>query len=246
MTSHVDHKIVLVTGGGSGIGQATATLFAERGATVRIGDVDEAGMAVTCAASPAITARRVDVAEESSVAAFVEGAVADLGGLDVVVNLAGVLGFANTHEMPLEAWRRIIDVNLTGTFLVCRAALPHLLDGGGVIVNTASTSAHIGQPWAAAYGASKGGILAMTRTLAVEYGRRGVRANTVSPGGIDTPMTGAFAFPEGADRSLLPRTMPLGDMGTVSDVAETIVFLSSDGAGYLNGSDIRVDGATTA
>ncbi len=244
-------RSVLVTGGGSGIGRATARRFAQLGAQVRIGDVDDAGMAETAAEHAGITTVHCNVADEASVAAFVEGAIADHGDLDIVVNLAGVLTFENSHQVALADWLRVIDINLTGTFLVCRAALAHLVDPqrartGGVIVNTASTAAHIGQAWSAAYCASKGAILSMTRALAVEYAGRGIRVNSISPGAIETPIMAAFAFPEGVDKSLLSRTMPVAGTGTPDEVAAAITYLASDEARYVMGADLRIDGATTA
>ncbi len=235
-----------MTGGGSGIGRVTAQLLADEGAIVRIGDVDEAGMTQTIGDRTSITPAVCNVADEESVHTFVQNALSEYGQVDAVVNLAGVLHFANTHEVTLAQWQRIININLTGTFLLCRETLPSLCESQGAIVNTASTAAHIGQAWSAAYCASKGAIVALTRSLAVEYGRKGVRVNSVSPGGIDTPITAAFAFPEGADKSLLSRTMPLGQMGTPHDVAVAIAYLASDDAKYVNGTDLRVDGATTA
>ncbi|MBS1846985.1 MAG: SDR family oxidoreductase, partial [Actinobacteria bacterium] len=173
------------------------------------------------------------------------------GDIDIVVNLAGILAFENSHDVGTADWQRIIDVNLTGTFLVCRQVLAHFVDPGrgrtdGVIVNTASTAAHIGQAWSAAYCASKGAVASLTRALAVEYAGRGIRVNSVSPGAIQTPIMNAFAFPEGADHSLLPRTMPLMPMGTPEEAAAAITYLASDEARYVNGADLRVDGATTA
>jgi meso-butanediol dehydrogenase/(S,S)-butanediol dehydrogenase/diacetyl reductase len=244
-------RSVLLTGGGSGIGRATARRFAELGAQVRIGDVDDDGMAETASMNAGISAVHCNVADEASVAAFVDGAVADHGDLDIVVNLAGVLTFENSHQVALADWQRVIDINLTGTFLVCRAALAHLVDPqrgrtGGVIVNTASTAAHIGQAWSAAYCASKGAVLALSRALAVEYAGRGIRVNSISPGAIETPIMAAFAFPEGVDQSLLTRTMPLDAAGSPDEVAAAITYLASDEARYVKGADLRIDGATTA
>ena len=128
-----------------------------------------------------------DVGSEDGVERLVAESVDRLGTLDVVVNVAGVLSFSHTHEQSLDEWNRLLAINLTGTFLVCRQALPHLLPTGGNIVNLASTAAHKGQPWAAAYAASKGGVLAFTRALAVEYAGAGLRVNSISPGAIDTP-----------------------------------------------------------
>jgi meso-butanediol dehydrogenase/(S,S)-butanediol dehydrogenase/diacetyl reductase len=161
-----------------------------------------------------------------------------------VVNVAGVLSFGHSHELTLEEWNRLITINLTGTFLMCRESLPHLLASRGNIVNIASTAAHAGQPWALAYSASKGGVLAMTRELAVEYAKAGLRCNSVSPGAIDTPITASFSVPEGANAKLINRVMPLGDFGTPEQIAATIAYVASDEAAHMNGADIRVDGAT--
>jgi NAD(P)-dependent dehydrogenase (short-subunit alcohol dehydrogenase family) len=167
------------------------------------------------------------------------------GRLDTVVNSAGILRFEHSHEVALESWQRILDVNLTGTFLVCQAALPALLaDGGGAIVNVASTAALAAHPWAVAYSASKGGVLALTRTLAIEYAKQGLRANAVCPGSIDTPITGAFNLPEGADAKLLHRIMSPVGMGDPSVVAAAIAYLGSDDATHVNGADLRIDGGT--
>ena len=127
---------------------------------------------------------------------------------------------------------------------MCRESLPHLLASKGNIVNLASTASHSGQPWAVAYSASKGGVLAMTRELAVEYAEQGVRCNSVSPGAIDTPITLSFTLPEGANPKLLRRVSPLGPFGTPEGIAAAIAFIASDEASHMNGADIRMDGAT--
>jgi len=162
----------------------------------------------------------------------------------VLCNVAGVLKFGHTHEFSLEDWNRIIGVNLTGTFLMCREAIPHLLATRGVIVNIGSTAALRGHPWTPAYSASKGGVLAFTNGLAIEYGRQGLRANTVCPGSISTPMVNEFQLPEGGDQRLLKRIMPLDQFRGPEVVASTIAFLASEDAAHINGEAIRVDGAT--
>ncbi len=187
-----------------------------------------------------------DVGSEAGVGSLVDGAVERLGRLDVVVNVAGVLSFSHTHELALDEWNRLITINLTGTFLVCRAALPHLLATRGNIVNLASTAAHRGQPWATAYVASKGGVLAMTRALAVEYAAAGLRVNSISPGAIDTPITAAFHLPEGADPKLLRRVTPIGGFGTPENIAAAIAYVASDEGSHMNGADLLIDGATLA
>jgi NAD(P)-dependent dehydrogenase (short-subunit alcohol dehydrogenase family) len=199
-------RTALVTGAASGIGRATAIRLASEGATVVAVDVNADLLSKlsgeTGGLSGSVSTLVGDVGTEDGVDRLVSEAVDRLGTLDVVVNVAGVLSFSHTHEQPLEEWSRLIAINLTGTFLVCRQALPHLLSSHGNIVNLASTAAHKGQPWAAAYAASKGGVLAFTRALAVEYAAAGLRVNSISPGAIDTPITSAVHLPEGADIKL--------------------------------------------
>jgi NAD(P)-dependent dehydrogenase (short-subunit alcohol dehydrogenase family) len=166
------------------------------------------------------------------------------GQLDALANVAGILRTAHTHEHPFELWDQVLAVNLTGTFVFCRAALPALIESGGNIVNVSSTAALAGTPWAAAYAASKGGVLALTQTIAVEYARRGVRCNAVCPGSIDTPITNDFAFPEGADLKLIERIMAIDKPRGPETVAAAIAFLASDDAAHVNGEHIRVDGGT--
>jgi len=238
----------LVTGGASGIGRATALRLASEGADVVAVDVNGGPLAAVAAESEglegSVTALLGDVSTEVGVRSLVGSSLGILGSLDVVANVAGILSFGHSHDLALEEWNRILAVNLTGTFLVCRETLPHLLKSKGCIVNLASTAAHAGQPWALAYSASKGGILALTRELAVEYAAAGVRANTISPGAIDTPITGAFELPEGADIKLIRRVTPLGPFGTPEGIAAAIAYVASDEASHMNGADIRIDGAT--
>ncbi len=166
------------------------------------------------------------------------------GRLDSLCNIAGILRFDHTHELALEDWNRILEVNLTGTFLMCQRALPHLLSARGNIVNMASTAGMRGHPWTAAYSASKGGVLALTYGLAVEYGKQGLRANAVCPGSVTTPIHEQFRLPEGAERKLLKRIMPLDEFRGPETVAGVVAFLASEDAAHINGERIRVDGAT--
>jgi len=240
----------LVTGAASGIGRATALRLASESAQVTAVDVNaellEKLTVDSEGAGGSITTLVGDVSTEDGVISLVDTAVERLGGLDVVVNAAGVLSFSHTHEVSLDEWSRLIAINLTGTFLMCRQSLPHLLATRGNIVNLASTAAHAGQPWATAYVASKGGVLALTRSLAVEYAAQGLRVNSISPGAIDTPITGAFHLPEGADIKLLGRVTPLGPFGTPEGIAAAIAFVASDEASHMNGADLLIDGATLA
>jgi NAD(P)-dependent dehydrogenase (short-subunit alcohol dehydrogenase family) len=248
--SRFNGRSALVTGAASGIGRATALRLATEGAEVVATDVNAELLGKlevdADGRGGSVTTLVTDVSDEEAVATMVAEAVDRLGKLDVVVNVAGVLAFSHTHEQSLDGWNRMIAINLTGTFLVCREVLPHLLATGGNIVNLASTAAHKGQPWATAYVASKGGVLAFTRSLAVEYAGQGLRVNSISPGGIDTPITGAFHVPEGADVRLISRVTPMGPFGTPEGIAAAIAYVASDEASHMNGADIVIDGATIA
>lgn len=241
---------VLVTGGASGIGRATVLRLAAEGGSVAAADVQEHLLSKLAEdavpGSGPITSFRGDVGSEAGVIELVASSVSALGGLDVVVNAAGVLSFSHTHELSRGEWDRLLAINLTGTFLVCREALPHLVEARGNIVNIASTTAHAGQAWATAYSATKGGVLAMSRSMAVEYGKAGVRVNTVSPGAIDTPITAAFHLPEGGDPKLVERAMPMGPFGTPDGVAAAIAYVASDEGAHMTGADLLIDGGTLA
>ncbi len=243
-------KVALVTGAAAGIGRATAERLASEGAAVCCVDLSAEGVQETAKRCTELGASaeavRCDVSEPKDVEAAVAQCVARFGRLDALVNIAGILSLEHTHEVTLERWNQILAVNLTGTFLFCRAALPHLLERGGAIVNTSSTSALAGMPYAAAYGASKAGILALTRTLAVEYAKKGLRANAVCPGSIKTAMGSRANLPQGIDGSLLARAMPLDKARGPEVVAGVIALLASDDGAHVNGESVRVDGGTLA
>ena len=149
--------------------------------------------------------------------------------------------------MSLDLWNRIIGVNLTGTFLMCRATIPHLLDGGGVIVNTASTAGLFGQPWSAAYCSSKGGVILMTKALATEYEETALRVNAVAPGGVETPIQQDFYdIPDGGDGKKLFKMMTKKGMCSPEDVAATFAHVACDESAYMNGSIVVIDGGITA
>jgi meso-butanediol dehydrogenase / (S,S)-butanediol dehydrogenase / diacetyl reductase len=244
-------KVAIVTGAGSGIGKATAERLAAEGAAVAAFDLNLEAVQATVddiiGAGGAASAHAVDVSDESSVVAGVAAAVAEHGRPDVVCNIAGIGTFAWTHEMDLELWNRIIGVNLTGTFLMCKATIPHLLDGGGVIVNTASTAGLYGQPWSAAYCGSKGGVVLLTKALAYEYEETALRVNAVAPGGVETPIQKDFYdVPEGGDGKKLFKMMTRKGMCSPDEVAATFAHVASDDARYMNGSIVVIDGGITA
>jgi len=228
----------LVTGASGGLGRAiVAAMRAEGAACALLGRGDGDGSAL---------ALRADVADAAAVAPAVADAAARLGGLDAVVCAAGVdCTWAPTGEMEPAEWDRTIAVNLSGTFYVCRAALPHLVAaGGGAIVNVTSVAGLRAWPEDVAYNASKAGVELLTRTIAVEYGARGVRANCVAPGVIDAGMTDAVSDP--AERARMTAQHPLGRMGRAEEVAEAVVWLLSPAAGFTTGTTLAVDGGFLA
>jgi NAD(P)-dependent dehydrogenase (short-subunit alcohol dehydrogenase family) len=242
-------KTALVTGAGRGIGAAVVDRLAAEGASVACLDIDADGAAETASRIAGLGAdsfsARCDVGDEQSVIDTVAAVVDRFGKLDVAVNMAGILAASRSHEETLDNWNRILRVNLTGTFLVCRESIPHLLATKGCIVNAASTSSLSGHPWMAAYGSSKGGVYMLSNSLAMEYTKRGMRVNCVAPGGIDTEMT-RLELPDDVDFDILTRMMPIGPMGKPPMVADAVAFLASEDARYVNGEILRVDGATRA
>ncbi len=242
-------KVAVVTGAGSGLGRAVAERLAAEGAGVAALDVAEDNLAATVATINAEggtgAAFPCDVTSESAVGEAVAALVQQLGPPTVVCNVAGIGGFFNTADMPLERWERILGVNLTGPFLVCRATLPHLLEHGGSIVNVASNTALMGQSYSAAYCASKAGLLMFSKALAAEYLSRGVRVNVVAPGGIDTPLMGTFELPEGADFKELTKIMTPMGFATPAEIAASVAFIASDESLYTTGAVLSVDGGLT-
>lgn len=242
-----DQKVALITGAASGIGRATAQRLASEGAAVYCVDVQEAALQETAhlvrEAGGTAEIHCCDVTDEVQVAQCIQGCIDRFDKLDHVSNMAGILRFDHCHELTLADFERVLKVNVSGVFLVCREAIPHLLKTGGNIVNAASTAALAALPWGTAYSASKGAVLAMTRSTAMEYIKRGVRANCVCPGGIESPMTNV-SFPDGADLSLIQHhSSPVGMKGP-EVVAGVIAMLASDDGVHITGEYVRMDGGT--
>jgi meso-butanediol dehydrogenase / (S,S)-butanediol dehydrogenase / diacetyl reductase len=243
-------KVAFVTGAAAGIGRATALRLASEGASLYLIDRAIEGLEETaklCAGQGATVEHgRCDVTQEAEVRSRVQACVDRFGRLDVLCNIAGIILLQHFDRITVEQFRKVLDVNLVGTFMLCQAALPHLLATRGAIVNTSSTSALAGLPYGAAYGTSKGGVSALTRTLAVEYGKQGLRCNAVNPGSIQTAMSGDGILPGDADMRLMARTMSISKPQGPEVVAAVIAMLASDDGIHINGEEIRVDGGTLA
>lgn len=248
--SDMTGKAALVTGAGGGLGAATAIALAGAGADICIVDVKADGLNETAAQIQAlgrkahVHAADLSVAENCS--ASVDAAVTAFGRLDALCNVAGILKLANSHEMPLEDWNLVLAVNLTVPFLLSKAAIPHLLESGGAIVNVTSLAAHIGEAYAAAYCATKGGLAQMTKAMAMEYLKTPIRINAISPGGMATPIGASFVPPPGCDMELLGRFRPIRGLVEVADMANMVAYLASDASRGFHGAIIQMDNGITA
>ena len=233
----LDGRVALVTGGASGIGEASAARFEAEGATVVTldvqGEVDHA----------------VDVRDEAAVKQAVDATVERHGRLDVVVNAAGVAGGGPVHLVPAEEWDRVVGVNLTGTFLVCKHAVGKMLEQrSGSIVNIASIEGIEGTEGGSSYNASKGAVVLLTKNMAIDYGRAGIRVNCICPGFIETPMLSSVLDGEGMKtfRDRIREEHKLGRFGRPDEIASAVLFLASDEASFVTGHALVVDGGFTA
>ncbi len=250
----LDGKVALVTGAGGGIGRATALRLAAEGAAVAVlgrrrASVEETADAIVAAGGDALPLVG-DVAAPDDAAEAVERTTSDLGGLDILFNNAGIVRDGGALEISLEDWERTLAVNLTGPFLMSRAAIPAMRRrGGGAIINNASTLGLVGLQQAAAYCASKGGLVLLTRAMALDHAGEKIRINAICPGIIDTPMPRRRGLAE-ADRRRLDEVYgPLaaaGRVGTPEEVAALVAFLASDEAAFINGAALPIDGGLTA
>lgn len=241
MEREFEGRRALVTGAGSGIGAAVARRLAVGGASVVLGDVRPEGIEALAAelggdAQPLL----LDVRDEEAVAPAA-------AGLDVLANVAGIGSTQSAPDTPLEVWEDVFAVNARGTFLTCKHAIPDMAArGGGAIVNVASVAALVGLRNRAAYCASKGAVVALTRALAVDHVGEGIRVNAVCPGTVDSPWVRRLVEDVGESLDALRARQPLGRLGTPEEIAEAVVYLASDRAGFVTGSVLTIDGGLTA
>jgi 3alpha(or 20beta)-hydroxysteroid dehydrogenase len=238
----LDGKVAVITGAGRGQGEASARLFAAEGAKVLVTDVlDDEGAAVASSIGPSAVYQRLDVGDEAAWEAAVATAEDRFGPVSVLVNNAGILLFQALHKITLEEWERVQRINVTGVFLGMKAVTPSMTRaGGGSIINTSSTAGLQGLPYLGAYVASKWAVRGLSKTAAIDLGPRGIRVNSIHPGGIDTPMIA------GTDKDApFYKRLPVGRMGSVDEVARTVLFLASADSSYVTGAEIAIDGGAT-
>ncbi|WOC14786.1 SDR family NAD(P)-dependent oxidoreductase [Pseudochrobactrum sp. MP213Fo] len=240
-------KVVIVTGGASGIGEATIRAFAREGAKVVIADFADHGQALAdelkANDNPALFIK-IDVTDAVAVQAMIAKTVATFGRVDVMFANAGIAADGPAAELEDSAWQRTIDINLNGVYLCDKYAIKQMLkQGGGVVVNCGSIHSHVGKRGVTAYAAAKGGVKLLTQTLAIDYSAKGIRVNAVCPGYIDTPLL--KNIPDEAKQKLID-LHPMGRLGRAEEVANAVLFLASDDASFVTGSSLMVDGGYTA
>ena len=246
----LDGKVALISGGARGMGAAEARLFASEGAKVVLGDVLEAeGQQVEAEIAEAggeAVFVTLDVTSEADWQRAVETALERFGALHILVNNAGIWNGGNVEAQTVEGWDQIMDINAKGVFLGTKAAIPAMRESGsGSIVNISSVAGIIGSVGATAYNASKGAVRILTKSTAVQYASEGIRCNSVHPGPIETQMI-REVYPDEDTRNSRVSAIPLGRMGEMDDVAKGVLFLASDEASYMTGSELVIDGGATA
>jgi meso-butanediol dehydrogenase/(S,S)-butanediol dehydrogenase/diacetyl reductase len=241
-------KVAVITGGASGMGAATARVMVRDGCKVVLGDLNTDALAAICDELGADKAvgRTCDVADEGEVTALVDTAVKQFGRLDILFNNAGIGGLGSVTDTTSELWRKVIDIDLNAVFYGSRAAVPHMrAGGGGAIINTASVSGMFGDYGMSSYCAAKGGVINLSRNMALDFARDGIRVNCICPGAIDTPLfAGMKAAPSLFDAFV--SAVPMKRLGDPNEIAEVVAFLASSAASYITGAVIPIDGGLTS
>ena len=250
MVLNMSDEAALVTGAASGLGRGTALALARAGANVCIVDINAAGLEETAQQVRAIGRKALVHATDLSVAenceAAVAAALASFGRLDALCNVAGLIIFTHSTQMTVKDWDKTLAVNLSAPFHLSQAAIPHLLEHDGAIVNVTSCAAYIGEAYAAAYCATKAGLNAMTKAMAMEYMHKPIRINAIAPGGMKTNIAANLRIPEGADHALIKRFSGLRGLVEVEDVAEMVVYLASEAGRGFHGACVSMDRGITA
>ncbi|MDN7929875.1 glucose 1-dehydrogenase [Burkholderia metallica] len=242
-----DKKVAIVTGGASGIGEATVRAFAREGASVVIADLTDRGERLACEIvenGGKATYIRTDVTDSEAVQKLIAETVRIYGRVDIMFANAGIAVDDCIEHLDESAWKKTIDINLTGVYLCDKYAIQQMRkQGGGVVVNCGSIHSHVGKSGVTAYAAAKGGVKLLTQTLAIDYGQHDIRVNAVCPGYIDTPL---LKDAPAAQKQALIALHPMGRLGKADEVASAVLFLASDDASFVNGSSLMVDGGYTA
>ena len=242
-------KVALVTGAGSGIGRATAIRLAEEGASVYLADINGESLQETTKLLPEGSDYRcgtLDVSSSEACQQLVADTVAEFNQLDVLCNIAGIAPTQHFADISEDAWNRVIGINLNSVFFLCQAAMPHLVESQGNIINMSSSAGRTGQAYNASYGATKAAVLMLSKSLAIEFAAKGVRVNAICPGAVSTALSKNFKPPEDADMNLFMRLMPLLPMAEAEEIAAAVAYLASEDARLVPGIEFAIDGGQTA
>ncbi len=240
-------KTIFITGAASGIGRAAAQAFSAEGANLFLCDINGEGLEAVAKALPGkVATRLLDVTSSADCRGAVAEAVEVFGQLDVLCNIAGIAMTHHFHDLTDEQWDKIVGVNVSSVIYLSRAAMPHLIAQKGNIINMASIAGLMGQAYTSAYCATKSAVVMLTKSIALEYAKQGVRCNAICPGGVQTELVKNFSAPDDVDFNLMARYMPLTEMAEAEDVASSVLFLASNDARHLNGVALPLDGGVSA